>query len=162
MDWRQLAKDLAGQLVRYVCPNQCKHPHCKEGKELIDKCLSDEDVCVIQEPLVLTGLNEEESDLSEIGARVFSYYLEKIGKSSKLCTYTAKKEKMFNCRFRDILKRNGNDYVRAEQVMMVVIDALAASDFHNARGKSKGQAKYNDWDVIFRSTDQFEKWMERT
>ena len=46
-------------------------------------------------------------------------------------------------------------------LMKDCVDELADSDYHMARGKYAGQTKYNDWEIIFRSAEQFQKWVNR-
>jgi hypothetical protein len=43
--------------------------------------------------------------------------------------------------------------------MKCAIDAMVASDFH--QGKNDSKKKYLDWELLFRSTEKFEQWLER-
>jgi len=91
---------------------------------------------------------------------IFDYYRKKIGKHPRLYTFTDKRRKMGEKRWQEALsKANGNE-AKARFLMEAAIDALADSDFHNARGKYAGGTKYNDWEIVFRSPEQFERFLE--
>ena len=59
----------------------------------------------------------------------------------------------------DALEIAGGDLTKAEALMMLALDNLAASDFHcgkNDRGKH-----YDSWEKnVFKSREQFEGWLE--
>lgn len=95
-------------------------------------------------------------------ARVFQHFVEVTDRHPRMYTLTTPKERMGRARFRDCLEMTGGDPAKAEQMMMLVVDTLAESDFHNARGKHKGQPKYNEWKHIFVSTDKLQEWIERS
>lgn len=94
--------------------------------------------------------------------RVFKHYIEVTERHPRLYTLTEPKERMGKARFRDCMTITGGDPAKAEELMMLVVDTLAESDFHNARGKYKGRPKYNEWKHAFASTDKLQEWIERS
>ena len=46
----------------------------------------------------------------------------------------------------------------AVAMMKICIDRLAASRFHN--GHNRDGKKYLDWEILFRSVEQMEKWLD--
>jgi len=94
--------------------------------------------------------------------RLWDYFIDRLGKHPRLYTFTDKRRKMAEKRFAESLLKTKGDYKKAEFMCECAIDALADSDFHNARGKYAGGTKYNDWEIVFRSTEQFEKFLERS
>jgi hypothetical protein len=92
---------------------------------------------------------------------VWNYYLETIEKSP-LTKLTPKRQKMALLRYQEVLKAVPNPVPElAVALLKECIDELAASDYHMARGKYAGQPKYNSWEILFRSQEQFEKWTSR-
>jgi hypothetical protein len=66
---------------------------------------------------------------------------------------------MGKARVRDLLPRVVEPkFENAIALMKLCIDRLAGSAFHN--GQNDQQKKYVDWEIIFRSTDQLEKWLD--
>ena len=91
--------------------------------------------------------------------KIWDHYIEQIGKNPAIYTLTATRRKMGVCRFRDALAKVGGDYSKANELMECAIDAMRDSEWHH--GKNERHRKYLDWELLFRSTDQFEKWLER-
>ena len=110
----------------------------------------------------LFSLEAEQVESKPPIEEVFSYYMEKLGKHPKLYTLTEKRKKMGLDRWKEACQKTNGDREKAKFLMEAAIDALAADDFYNARGKHEGKTKFNDWEIIFRSTEQFEKFLERS
>jgi hypothetical protein len=97
---------------------------------------------------------------SEAVTRVWDYYLEKFGKNSKLLSFTAARKQKGAARLRECLKKTGGNVEKAEELMRVALDALAASAFH--RGENDRKRKYDSWEAnAFKSQEQLEGWLER-
>jgi len=107
------------------------------------------------------GKKNKNPEAETVVRRVFAHFLETTDRNPKLYTLTPQRLNMGIARLRDCYKRTG-DFSKAEEIMLLVVDALQESDFHNARGKYSGQAKYNEWKHLFRSTDKMEEWIERS
>ena len=126
-------------------------------------------------PLVEASSDEPAStsyqkpELAERITRVFDHYHSTIGKSAAYIL-TPQRLSQGRKRFAEAMTMAkalnpalGNDELptAAERLMCYVVDMLAESDYHMARGKYDGQTKYNDWDILFRSAEQFQKFAER-
>jgi uncharacterized protein YdaU (DUF1376 family) len=100
------------------------------------------------------------SDLErgEIVLSVWDYYIAKIGRNPKLYTLTNKRKRMGIARIRDLWPRAAEPkHESVLELMKLCVDKLAASPFHN--GKNEQGHKYLDWEILFRSTEQMEKWL---
>jgi hypothetical protein len=84
--------------------------------------------------------------------KVFQYFCEKAEKS-KAYLFTDKRKKQCTARWVDALKIAAGDIKSAKNLMAHAIDALIADSFMQDNG-------YVEWEQIFRSTDQFTKWIE--
>jgi uncharacterized protein YdaU (DUF1376 family) len=114
-----------------------------------------------------TLLSDETPDVcAQIVQKVFDYYREKIGKSPAY-TLTPGRMAKGKARYRDAVasaKKLKPDLSReelpgaTERLMKFAVDRLAASEWHNGANPHKRQ--YNDWDNVFRSTEEFSKWVE--
>lgn len=90
---------------------------------------------------------------------VWDYYLQQTEKNAALYTMTPKRHQMGLKRHTEALKKVGGRKTEAVVLMKCAIDAMVASDFHQGRNDAK--KKYNDWELLFRSADKFEQWLER-
>ena len=45
------------------------------------------------------------------------------------------------------------------QLAKLMIDRMASSDFYMGRDPKTHGKSYNDWEYLFRSTEQMEKWL---
>jgi hypothetical protein len=98
--------------------------------------------------------------------RVFAYYCQTIGKSAAYLL-TDQRMKQGIARFRESSKlavalKPGlaiEDVPDAcEKLMMVAIDEMAKDDW--AMGRDKNSKKtFNEWDNLFRSAEQYQKWI---
>jgi hypothetical protein len=93
--------------------------------------------------------------------RVWDYYIEALGKNPKLLSFTALRKQKGLARLRECLVKTGDDLPRAEGLMRVAVDALAASSFHC--GENDKKQKYDSWEKnLFKSSEQLENWLEQT
>ncbi len=93
-------------------------------------------------------------------AQVWDHYILAIGKSPKVYTFTEKRRRMGKARLDDLLHRIESEpkLGKAVALMKLCIDRLAGSSFHN--GKNDQHKKYVDWEILFRSKDQMERWLD--
>lgn len=92
---------------------------------------------------------------------VFAFYLKTIGRSPNVYTLTTKRMAMGMARLDEALKMAGGDLADAVELMEGTIEELAASDFHMGRDPKTDQKKYCDWEHVFRSAEQFQKWIQK-
>lgn len=88
---------------------------------------------------------------------VWFYYIDAIGRNPKLYTFTSKRKAMGIARLRDLVGRS-ESLERGVGLMRLCVDRLKQSPFHN--GKNDQHKKYLDWEILFRSTEQMEKWLD--
>jgi hypothetical protein len=106
------------------------------------------------------GPSNTPSDLKETVERVWNYYLEKLSKNPKLLTLTDQRTKKGMARLRECLAKSGGDLVKAEELMKIAVDTLAASDFH--RGDNDHKKAYDSWEKhLFPSQEKLEWWFEQ-
>lgn len=93
-------------------------------------------------------------------AEIWKYYIDRIGKNPKTYSLTDKRRCMGKARLDDLLHRIESEpkLEKAVSLMKLCVDRLAASSFHN--GKNEQGKKYLDWEILFRSIDQMEKWLD--
>ena len=92
--------------------------------------------------------------------QLWDYYIAKLGKNPKLLTLTALREQKGRSRLEECLRKTGEDLAKAEELMQIAIDALAASEFH--RGGNKEKKRYDSWEKnLFPSQEKLEWWLER-
>lgn len=96
----------------------------------------------------------------DVYARIWAYYQKKLAKP--FSTFTPKRRTMAKARFTQALKMTKGDAKKAEEFMEIAVDELAASDFHNATGKYKGQNKFNDFEYAFGSEEKFSNWLNKS
>ena len=93
--------------------------------------------------------------------RVWGFYLATLHKNSKILTFTTGRKQKGLARLAEALKKTSGDLAKAEGLMRCAVEALAASTFH--MGDNPSKKKYDSWeDNLFKSAEQFEKWLERT
>jgi len=84
--------------------------------------------------------------------------METIGRNPKLYTFTEKRKTMGLARWRACFSKASEPKAEnATAMMRLCIDRLAQSAFHN--GKNDRGRKYIDWEILFRSQEQMEKWL---
>jgi hypothetical protein len=108
-------------------------------------------VTTSENPLWLKALKE-----------VFAYYLAVMKRNPKTYSFTALRRRKGLMRLEEALRIAGGNLANAVELMKAVIDEVALSDWHMGRNpKTEGKA-YCEWeDHIFRSTEQFEHWLQR-
>ena len=78
-----------------------------------------------------------------ITRRVWAYYIERLNKNPKLLSFTAGRKQKGMARLRECLAKTGGDLVRAEGLMRLAIDAMAASAFHCGDNDRKKESHRN-------------------
>ena len=95
---------------------------------------------------------------NQIVLSVWDHYITVIRKNPKLYTLTDKRKRMGVARVRDLWPRAVEPKPESvTELMKLCVDRLASSPFHN--GKNQQGKKYLDWEILFRSTEQMEKWL---
>jgi hypothetical protein len=127
-----------------------------EGDENVHGNRSGSDESVFSEPT--PKLPEEKLLMIE---RIWGYYIQKLGKNSKLLSFTALRKQKGLARLNECLAKSGGDLKGAEGLMCRAVDALAASGYH--RGENASKTKYDSWESnLFKSQEQLEKWLDST
>lgn len=85
--------------------------------------------------------------------KLFNYFRHVTGKSDRY-TLTKKRSQMAASRWKEALRITKGNSEEAKKIFRDVIDAIAASDFHQKNG-------FVEWEQLFRSEDNFTKWAER-
>jgi hypothetical protein len=89
---------------------------------------------------------------------VWDCYINTIGRNPKLYTFTPKRIAMGLKRWHECFSRAAEPKAEnATAMMKLCIDRLHKSSFHNGVN-DRGQ-KYIDWEILFRSQEQMEKWL---
>lgn len=98
--------------------------------------------------------------LASAVAEIWEHYIATVGKNPKVYTLTDKRQRMAKARLEDLLQRIESEpkLEKAISLMKLCIDRLAGSEFHN--GKNDQHKRFLDWEILFRSTDQMEKWLD--
>jgi hypothetical protein len=123
-----------------------------EGEELQNHCANADGLH--------GGLPASKPDSEAAICRVWDYYIEKLGKNPKIYTFTPARKQKGLARLRECLRKTAGDVGKAEGLMRLAVDALAASPFH--RGENDGNKRYQSWeDHLFKNAEQLEKWIER-
>lgn len=87
-------------------------------------------------------------------ARIWSYYVAKLSKS-KILTFTDKRKQKARLRFRECLKKAEGSSEKAESLMKIAVDNLAASAYHCERGYDSFEEN------LFPSKEKLEWWLDR-
>ena len=102
--------------------------------------------------------NEEVKIHREAVIRVFEHYLGATGRSATVYSLTDTRRRQGEKRLQECLKKTGGDIEKAVELMVIAIDALSKSDFHMGRDKKTNGKRYCEWEHVFRSYEQMEKW----
>jgi hypothetical protein len=90
--------------------------------------------------------------------RVWDYYITRFEKNPKLLTFSPIRQQKGLARFAECMQKTGGDLAKAEGLMRVAVDALAASDFHVGRN-DRGR-RYDSWEKnLFGNREQLERWL---
>jgi hypothetical protein len=102
----------------------------------------------------------DSEDLRSALDRVWHYYIAKLGKNPKLLSFTSARKNKGMARLRECLVKADGDLEKAEALMKLAVDALAASDFH--RGANDQKKVYDSWERhLFPSQEKLESWLEQ-
>lgn len=99
-------------------------------------------------------------DKDAFAVEVFGYYVPKIGRDPVLYTLTPKRKSMLFRRMREVwsqLAEPKRD--SAIKLCQYAIDMMAKSPYHN--GQNEQGQKYLEWELIFRSQEKFQWWLNR-
>jgi hypothetical protein len=117
-----------------------------------------------------TALNSDSDPcIKQAIERVFDYYREKIGKSAAY-SLTGTRLQQGKSRLADGAKMaralrpelpEDELPAAAEKLMCYAVDRMAESDWNMGRDPKSSGKRYDDWDLLFRSTEQFQKWTEK-
>ena len=109
------------------------------------------------------GVGETKFEYTEDLEEIWAYYLKVMGKDPRILSFSAIRKRKGLARLSEARKKVNNDSEKSKQLMKVAIDTLAASDFHMGRDNKNLGKCYNSWeDNLFRSSEQFENWLERS
>lgn len=87
--------------------------------------------------------------------RLWDYYLQKLNKNPRLLKLTPKRRQKGRARLTECLAKAEGNLAKAEALMMVAIDNLAASTYHCENG-------YDSWDEnLFKTGEKLDWWLER-
>ena len=95
---------------------------------------------------------------------VFDYYCQpgQTNRNPKIYTLTPLRLRKGLARLQDALRIAHGDLAGAVELMKAVVDEVALSDWHMGRNPRTEGKSYCEWeDHLFRSTEQFEKWVQR-
>ncbi len=99
----------------------------------------------------------ETTDLELSLQTVWDRFMSIIGKNPKNFTFTEKRKSMGRARLRD-LKQRGGSWENAINLATLCVERLKSSPWHN--GKNPTGKKYLSWEILFRSTEQMEMWLD--
>jgi hypothetical protein len=89
---------------------------------------------------------------------IWAWYIQTIKRNPKQYTFTPKRKAMGRKRWHECFARAAAPKAEnATAMMKLCIDRLAQSAFHN--GKNDQGRKYIDWEILFRSKEQMETWL---
>jgi hypothetical protein len=98
-------------------------------------------------------------DLDRALEGIWTYYMDKIGRSPKTYEFTPMRKRKGLARFKECLKKTGGDVNRAVELMKVCVDALVASDWHMGRDPKGNGKRFCGWEKhLFKSYEQMEGW----
>ena len=100
--------------------------------------------------LPLLPTDHEEQALN----RVWAYYVDKLQKS-KILSFTAKRKLKARGRYRECLKKALGNSDKAEALMKIAVDNLAASSYHREHGYDSFEKN------LFPSNEKLEWWLDR-
>ena len=88
---------------------------------------------------------------------VWAYYVLTLNRSAQT-TLTETRKRMARARLKECFARVREPQLEnAANVMKLCVDRLKVSKWHN--GNNPGCKKYLTWEILFRSREQFEKWI---
>ena len=112
------------------------------------------------EPAVTTG---EKPQMAKALREVFSYYLTTMSRNPKTYTFSQLRRRKGMARLEEALRIAHGSLEDAIVLMKAVVDEVALSDWHMGRDPKTEGRTYCEWeDHLFRSTEQFEKWLQKT
>lgn len=93
---------------------------------------------------------------------IFAYYLERVGRNPAVYTLSPLRIKKGLARLKEALRMAHGNLDGAIELMKAVVDEIALSDFHMGRNPKTEGKSYCDWENhLFRSTEQFESWLQK-
>jgi hypothetical protein len=96
-------------------------------------------------------------NLDELVQVVWTYFIAAIAKHPKQFKWTPKRRSLGLDRLRDA-KDKGGSWENAVELLKLCVERLKSSPWHN--GKNPSGKKYLTWEILFRTTEQLEKWLD--
>lgn len=94
-------------------------------------------------------------------SRLWRHYLDVTGRDARVLTFTGLRRQKGLARLRECAAKTGGDMGRAEALMALAIDRLAASDWHMGRDPKTGGKRYCEWEShLFPNAEKLERWLE--
>ena len=98
----------------------------------------------------------------DIIARVFDHYLARTLKNPKVNKLTPLRQNKGRARLEEALEMAGKDYVKAEGLLILAVDAFTSSDWHMGRDPKTNGKKYDSWEKhLFPNAEKFEYWIQQ-
>ncbi len=111
------------------------------------------------EPAVTT---RESPEMAAALREVFAYYLTTMKRNPRTYSLSPLRRKKGMARLEEARRVAHGDLGGAVELMKAAIDEVALSDWHMGRNPRTEGKSYCEWeDHLFRSTEQFEKWVQR-
>jgi hypothetical protein len=93
---------------------------------------------------------------------VFAYYLATMRRNPKTYTFSPLRRHKGEARLEEALRIANGNLENAVVLMKAVVDEVALSDWHMGRDPKTGGRAYCEWESnLFRSTEQFEQWLQK-
>jgi hypothetical protein len=98
--------------------------------------------------------------MKETIRRVWDYYVSTLNRNPKLLSFTPLRQQKATARLREALVKTGGHMAKAENLLKLAVDTLAASKFH--RGDNEGRIAYDSSEKhLFPNQEKLEGWWER-
>jgi len=91
--------------------------------------------------------------------RVWDYHIKSLNRNPKLREFTDDRRRKGLARLQEARRKANGDLEKAEELMKLCIDAMAASAFH--MGDNPAKQRYDSWENLFGSQKRLEFWLER-
>jgi len=91
--------------------------------------------------------------------RVWDYHIKSLNRNPKLREFTDDRRRKGLARLEEARRKANGDLEKAEELMKLCVDAMAASAFH--MGDNPDKQRYDSWENLFGSQKRLEFWLER-
>jgi uncharacterized protein YdaU (DUF1376 family) len=111
-------------------------------------------------PAPVRNLDENAQQVRAV-KEVFGYYLSIMRRNAATYTLTNLRKHKGLARLADALQISGGDLPGAIELMKAVVDQVASSAFHMGSDPKSAGHRYCEWENnLFRSSEQFQKWLQ--